>query len=196
MTANERKMNTLQNELNKLQERKFKAEDRYNKKLENAKKYGVDTMTIDEHRAWMDTVPTTENGFIINKEDIKKNTAYFDLSMAIDNLNEIIDKIAFTAKRMRKLADTIRVETQKAKDDEAERQRATVVEEWAKDGITVIEQSNWYIQGTTPKGNSFFIAANAGMTKRSWHCVTLTINGETIFTSGDISTAYHYIKNH
>lgn len=195
MTIAERTMNTLQNELNKLLERKFKAEDRYNKKLETAKKYDVDMMSVDEHRAWMNTVPT-ENGFIINKEDIKKNTAYFDLNIAINNLNEIIDKIAFTAKKMREQGDKLKSERQKAEDIDIEKQRAAVVEEWAKDGITVTGQSNLQIMGTTPKGNDFYIEKNAGMTKRSWHCVTLIINGETIFTSGDISTAYHYIKNH
>ena len=63
--------------------------------------------------------------------------------------------------------------------------------EWAKDGITL--KGRYY--GTTPQGKKFWIEGNNGFTRRSLHCFTLTIDGETIFTSGEFWRAYGVIKN-
>ena len=62
--------------------------------------------------------------------------------------------------------------------------------QWAKDGITLEER--YY--GTTPNGKRFYIERNNGVTFRSMHCFTLTIDGETIFTSGEFWRAYSEIK--
>ena len=62
--------------------------------------------------------------------------------------------------------------------------------EWLKDGIVL--ESRYY--GMTPSGQRFYIHGNCGMTLRSRHCFTLTINGDTIFTSGEFWRAYSVIK--
>lgn len=62
-------------ELEKLNNRLERAEKALAKKRANAEKWGVLNMTNEGHRAWLDTVPT-ENGWIVNKSDVKKNGAY------------------------------------------------------------------------------------------------------------------------
>lgn len=63
-----------------------------------------------------------------------------------------------------------------------------------KDGIKIDTVNGWMIGGTTAQGKNFTMINNNGFTERSRHCYTLNINGETIFTSGDFSTGYTYIK--
>lgn len=63
-----------------------------------------------------------------------------------------------------------------------------------KDGIVIDKASNSWITGKTKSEKSFCLSINNGFTERSFHCYTLTIDGATIFTSGDFSTAYRYIK--
>lgn len=67
--------------------------------------------------------------------------------------------------------------------------------ECARDGIIIDEANNNRITGTTPKGKGFGLWINEGYTQRSWHCYSLNINGNGIFTSGEFKTAYRYIKN-
>ena len=42
--------------------------------------------------------------------------------------------------------------------------------------------------GTTPKGNTYDIWFNNGLTERSRYCYSLDINHKTVFTSGQIET--------
>lgn len=48
----------------------------------------------------------------------------------------------------------------------------------------------------TATGKRAVIEWNCGMTKRSWNCVSLYVDGETIFTSGHIETVVAYIVTH
>lgn len=77
------------NELNKLNDRMERAEKALKKKRAKAEKLGVADWSNEEHRVWLSTVETTENGFIVNQEDIKKNGAWFDLYSAQRDLEEI-----------------------------------------------------------------------------------------------------------
>ena len=67
--------------------------------------------------------------------------------------------------------------------------------ECLKDGIKVEEVNNRWMNGTTPNGKRFLMEINNGYTLRSFHCYTLKIDRETIFTSGDFSTCYYQLKN-
>ena len=62
-----------------------------------------------------------------------------------------------------------------------------------KDGITIDEATNNYINGFSKKGERFVMYINNGWTERSFHSYTLRIAGETIFTSGLFSTGYRYL---
>lgn len=63
-----------------------------------------------------------------------------------------------------------------------------------KDGIVVEDACSSFIYGTTPSGKSFMISSNDGYTERSWHCYSVRINGNTIFTSGEFWRAYNAVK--
>ena len=56
------------------------------------------------------------------------------------------------------------------------------------DGITIEYATNTLIAGKTKSGKQFTMYLNNGCTYRSGHCYTLTIESDTIFTSGLFST--------
>lgn len=185
-------------ELEKLNTRLERAKKAYEKKLETAKKYGVENWTIDDRHKWLETVETTENGFIVNKSDIKINSAWFDMVCAEDEVKDLEKSIEKAEKRFEKAEiklDEYHKEVKKIADLK-EREKLMQAEfekeqkQWAKDGITL--EARYY--GITPNGKRFYIERNHGETFRSLHCFTLTIDGETIFTSGEFWRAYIEIK--
>lgn len=185
-------------ELEKLNTRLEKAQARLVKKSTAAEKLGVAGWTDEEHRAWMQTIET-KNGWLVNKEDVKKNSAWFDLVIAEDDVEEIQRRIAATEKRLAKADEKVAeyraqveaMEDLKSKEELQKLEFEQEQKEWAKDGITL----EYRYTGKTPKGETFLIAGNNGYTERSLHCVTLYIGGETIFTSGEFWRAYAVIKN-
>ena len=66
--------------------------------------------------------------------------------------------------------------------------------ECLKDGIIIKEYYGILIYGTAKNGKDFNLTINNGYTERSLHCYSLTMDGETIFTSGTFETAYRYLK--
>lgn len=197
-TMVEIKLRSVTAELEKLMARK----ERYEKKLEKAKakaeKFGVLNMNDEEHNAWLATVETV-NGFIVNKEDVAKNGAWFDLVMAEDDVEDINRRIENAQKRFEKQEQKVaeyhkeveKVMDAKAKEALWKAEFEAEQKEWAKDGIKLDKR----YEGTTPNGNHFEIWGNSGWTDRSFHCFTLYINGHVIFTSGEFWRCYMEIKN-
>lgn len=189
---------SISKELDNLNKRLERAEKAYQKKLAVAKKLGVADMDNEQHREWMNTLPT-ENGRLVNKEDIKKNGAWFDLFGAEADVEEVQRAIANAEKRMAKAEEELDKHLAEVAEiaDLQEKERLMALEfeqeqkEWAKDGITLESR---YL-GITPSGKRFDIYSNSGWTKRSRHCFTLRIDGQTIFTSGEFWRAYQVIKN-
>lgn len=187
---------SITNELIKLNARLEKKLADLEKKTAKAEKLGVANMTVEEHREWLRNVPT-EEGWIVNKEDINKNGAWFDLQRVKDDIDEIRFKIERTEKKLEELAGKVEeVKAQEEAEEELKRKAEAYkkefeeeVKEWAKDGITLL--GRYY--GNTPKGKRFYIHGNWGWTDRSRHCVTLIIDGDCIFTSGEFWRAYAYI---
>lgn len=185
-------------ELEKLNTRLEKAQARYEKKIAIAKKYGVSEWCYEEWRAWMDTVET-QNGWIVNIEDVKKNGAWHDIGRAESTIREIRESIAYEEKRLAKSEQEVAeyhakveaMEDAKAREELWKLEFEKEQKEWAKDGITLESRYT----GKTPNGKWFWISRNNGFTERSLHCFTLTIDGETIFTSGEFWRAYMVIKN-
>ena len=184
-------------EMEKLTARLKRAEKSYAKKLAAAEKFGVANWSGKEHNAWLQTVPT-ENGWIINKEDVKKNGAWFDLVRAKDDLEDIRERIANAEKRLEKAqtaADAYHEELRQITDLK-QREELMKLEfeqeqkEWKKDGINLERR----YAGTTKSGKRFDIYGNNGITDRSSHCYTLWLDGEVIFTSGEFWRAYGIIK--
>ena len=191
------KFASIAKELEKLYARLERAEKTLEKKTAIAEKYGVKDWTPEDRQAWLKTIEINE-GWIVNKEDIKKNGAYFEYHSAEYDVSDIKRSIEKAEARLEKaetdleayhkeieeLADLMKKEELWRLEFEAEQK------EWLKDGIKL--EKRYY--GFTPSGKRFYIHGNCGMTLRSRHCVTLTINGNTIFTSGEFWRAYSVIK--
>lgn len=184
-------------ELEKLTARKEKAEAKLQKARAKAEKLNA-TWTDEEHRAWMDTVEKV-NCFIANKKDIERNAAWFNLSMAEDEVEEVTKAIERAEDRFEKTETEVetyreQVKAQMSAKAYEDLMKVTFEEEqkeWAKDGVNL--EGRYY--GETPKGERFYIEGNHGFTERSRHCFTLTISGETIFTSGEFWRCYSVIKS-
>ena len=186
------------NEVAKLSLRLEKAIKAYDKKLEKAKKYGVDTMTNEERLAWLQTVET-RGGWIVNKADIDKNGAWFDLSLAEDNVADIKRRLENAEKRLLNTEDEVeeyrnqisQIQDLKQKEELFRLEFEQEQNEWLKDGIKLERR----YAGHTPSGLWFSIQRNSGMSMLSRHCYTLYIDGEVIFTSGEFWRAYSVIKS-
>lgn len=219
MTRAEQRVQSEQRELDKLNKQLERAEATYEKKLAIAQKYGVDTWDNEAHNKWLETVETNM-GWIVNKDDIKINTAWWDLSSAKDRIDELHGYIEKAYKRLGRAQDEYAQEVEKMATEQATTDKAELMdsyttmnithytkeeieamqqrmkEEWAKDGITITKFWGDGLEGITPSGKSFIFYINNGVTERSWHCYTLNIDGYTLFTSGTVSNCYRTIKNH
>ena len=185
-------------ELEKLQTKLERQEKNLEKKTDIAKKLGA-TWTNEEHLEWLKTAPTSADGFIINKEDIKRNGAWFDLILAENALADTKGRLKREQARLEKAEAEVeeyrqqieKIEDLKKREELMKAEFEAEQKEWAKDGITL--EARYH--GLTPNGKKFLIFGNNGFTERSRHCFTLYIDGETIFTSGEFWRAYGIIRN-
>ena len=186
-------------ELEKLNARLERANKALAKKQAAAEKAGVADWDGEQYRAWIATVET-QNGWIVNKADVKKNSAWFDLYSAEHEVEDIKRQIENASARFEKKAAEIeeyrasvaRMEDLKAKEELQKLEFEQEQKEWAKDGITL--ESRYH--GKTPSGKGFSIVRNSGVTYRSLHCFTLYLEGAgAVFTSGEFWRAYGIVKN-
>ena len=192
------KMASKVKELEKLEARLHRAEKKLEKAEAKVEKLGC-KWTLEEFRAWMDTVETNENHFIVNKDDVKKNGAWFDWERAKDDVETIKSDIEKAEARLEQAEAEVEkyhkeveeMQDLKKKEELQKKEFEEEVKEWAKDGIKL--EARYY--GETPQGKWFHIERNHGWTKRSRHCFTLRINGEVVFTSGEFWRAYSIVKN-
>lgn len=194
------KYTAIMKELEKLNAKLERAQKALQKKKAAAEKYGVATMTVDEHREWLKTVPKTEDGWITDKEAIKKNGAWFDLFGAEREVEDIERQIVNAEARHERAEEKLteyrkevaQVEDLKTREALMKQEFEQEQKEWAKDGIKLEKR----YAGSTPGGKRFSIERNSGMTERSWHCYTLYLEGAgAVFTSGEFWRAYSVIKN-
>lgn len=216
MTRAEITLNKCNTELDKLNTQLAKAEATYEKKIAIAQKYGVDTWDKETHYNWLQSVPNN-GGWLVNKEDIKINTAWFDLFSAENRVTELRDSIEKALKRLDKAQREYDIECGKQAEAEMDSARSEIADkyltvsltqeeieamqeqmkaEWLKDGIVITKFCGSGLEGITPQGKNFYFYINNGFTDRSWHCYTLCIGGMTYFTSGTIQSCYRTIKNH
>ena len=186
------------NELEKLNQKLERAEKALAKKLAVAQKLGVSEWSKEEHYEWLRNVPT-QDGWIINKADVRKNGAWFDLFCAEREVEDIKERIANAEKRFSKVEQALdeyhqeleKIDDLKRKEEMFKLEFEQEQREWAKDGITLERR----YMGITPQGKRFWIDRNNGFTERSLHCFTLYLDGSVIFTSGEFWRAYGVIKN-
>ena len=203
MTMAEKKMNSIQKEIEKLE----KSLDRYKGLLEK-KIAKCEKFNCNWTREQM--FEKRENGEMSQEQW----EAYFDKSLAKSNVEDTQHRLENAGKRFEKaVAEYEKVAEKTAEDEEINSKELQWLEarqkneeeyyKWlnqfkkdcAKDGIIIEEASNNWISGYTKSGKKFSMYINNGWTKRSIYSYTLRVNGTVLFTSGLFSTGYRYLKN-
>lgn len=204
MTLNEKKLASTEKKLNKLYERLNKNNELLKKKI--AKCIALDCNWTDEewcsHRDANDMTDSQYN-------------AYFSMGIQQDEIADIQHSIDCLEKTIKKQEQKVKEDNEKNEAFQAEYNHLSSVEvnlnkvmteneykEWLaqfkqdclKDGIVVEDACSSFVYGTTPSGKPFMISSNDGYTERSWHCYSVRINGNTIFTSGEFWRAYNTVK--
>jgi hypothetical protein len=186
-------------EYEKLQKRLEREQAKLIKAEEKAEKLGVKEWTQEQRNAWLETVEM-DGYFIKNKADINKNEAWFNLYSARTAIQDTMRQIERAEARLEKKMEAFEqvkeeqeeIEKVEGKEELMKLEFEQEQKEWLKDGIKL--EGRYF--GTTPSGKSFVISRNSyGYTRRSLHCYTLKIDGQTIFTSGLFWRCYSVIKN-
>jgi chromosome segregation ATPase len=189
-------LRSLANDMNKLLEKKARTEKKLEKATAKVEKLNC-KWTWEEHKAFLDNAPRNDI-WLADKDDIKKNGAWFDWTRAQDDLKEIIGRIERMQNKIEKAEEKVdeyhaeveKIEDAKKREELWKLEFEQEQKEWAKDGIKL----NRRYAGETPSGKKFEIYGNQGFTNRSRHCFTLYINGNTVFTSGEFWRCYMIIK--
>ena len=208
-TMVERQAASVQKELDKLNARLAREQAKLVKMTAAAEKVGA-TCTREEWFAGMREAYTDEQRW-----------AWSEADWAGDDVRETERQIANAEKRLAKLTGKVEEVAAKAQEEtrigniearfltaeqiEANAKRkAEEYEKWLaefkaeclKDGIEIDEASASFFSGKTAGGKRFGMESNNGFTTRSFHCYSLYIDGETVFTSGEFTTAYKYLMKH
>lgn len=203
MTMTEKKMNSIQKEIEKLEKSLERYQGLLEKKIAKCEK-------LDCNWTREQMFEKREN----NEMSQEQWSAWFDKSLTEGNVEDTQYRLENACKRFEKAV----VEYEKVAEKTAEDERIDAKElEWlenrqkseeeyykwleqfkkecAKDGIIIDEASNNWIYGNTASGKKFSMYINDGYTIRSLHSYTLRVNGVVLFTSGLFSTAYKYLMN-
>ena len=199
MTMNEKKMQSITKEIEKLNKSLERNNARLVKKTAAAEKVNAN---------W------TREEWFANRENATPDQyeAYFDMSLVQSEIADLNRRIENANKRLAKVSGVVEADTAAAKEvervanienlmhktaeeKEAEYQKwlAEFKAECLKDGIEIDRASYHMVDGKTFNGKKFFLYINSGFTVRSRHCYSLTVDGETVFTSGTFDTAYAYL---
>ena len=202
----EKKAASIQKEIEKYNTQLIRRKALLEKKIQKAEKVGAN-WSDEEAREHMNT--WTQEQY----------AAWFDLSLARDSVKEVEEHIAVATKRLNKLLPELATVEAKVQDDERIDEIKTSFEkslslddylkaeeeyqkwlkwfkaECLKDGIIIEHYGNHLINGSLKNGKHFSMLINDGYTERSFHCYTLYIDNECIFTSGLFETAYKALRN-
>ena len=203
MTMAEKKMNSIQKEIEKLEKSLTRYQGLLEKKIEKCKKLECN-WSDEEYFAKRDA----------NEVSQEQWSAWFDKSLAEDNVEDTQRRLENAGKRFEKaVAEYEKVAEKTAEDEEIAAKELQWVEncqkseeeyykwlqqfrkECAEDGIIIEDASNNWISGYTKSGKKFSMYINEGWTRRSLYSYTLRVNGTVLFTSGLFSTGYRYLKN-
>lgn len=209
MTMTEKKMISIQKEIEKLTKSLNRYQGILDKKVAKCEKLGCNWIG-DEWFANRDTCTP------------EQDVAHFEMVVAKSDVDDTKRRLENANKRLNKITEKFDDETEKFTNDKKEADRAKEIEtawlsenkksaevreaeyqawlkkfkaECLKDGVVIENATNDFFNGITKSGKKFVMYINNGMTERSWHCYTLNIDGQTIFTSGDFCTGYKIIKN-
>lgn len=203
MTMAEKKMNSVQKEIEKLE----KSLERYQGLLKK-KTAKCEKLNCNWTREQM--FEKRENGEMSQEQW----SAWFDKGIEESHVEDTQRRLENAGKRFEKaVAEYEKVAEKTAEDEEINAKELQWLEasqkneeeyyqwlnqfrkECALDGIIIEEASNNYISGYTKSGKKFSMYINNGWERRSLHSYTLRVNGTVLFTSGLFSTGYKYLKN-
>lgn len=206
----ERKAESERKEIAKLEARLARETAKLEKKIAAAEKIGANC-TREEWFSGMREAYTDEQRFAWSEvfsaqKDVEDTTSRLD--SAHKRLEKLTGKVeaqqeANAAKEQEetrigqietKFLSAEQIEAnRKNREAEYEAWLAEFKAECLKDGITIDRANGRWFDGTDANGKRFYMEGNNGWTVRSRHCYTLTIDGNTIFTSGEFLTAYMYL---
>ena len=204
----ERKAESIRKEIAKLETRLEKHETKLAKLTAKAEKMDA----LEWKDLWNEVDPSNPN--FRKAEHIPFVSAYFDVHSERREVEDIKHSLENAKTRLEKVAPQATKAESESKENErianiemgwftkTAEERQAEYEAWLKefkseclkDGIAIEEADHNWIIGKTASGKKFVMYRNSGFTERSWHCYTLRINGETVFTSGDFTTGYKIIK--
>lgn len=208
MTMTEKKMGSIQKQIEKLTKSLTRYQGILDKKIAKCKQLGCYWIGDEwfEHRD--NCTP-------------EQNAAHFEMVVAKSNVDDTAHRIETLTNNLNKITGKFEDEVKKTAENQKEIDRANQIEsnwlsitkktaeereaeyqawlkqfkaECLKDGVMIEKADNTFINGTTKSGKHFAMYINNGATERSLHCYTLNIEGHTVFTSGDFTTAYAIIK--
>lgn len=203
MTMAEKKMNSVQKEIEKLEKSLARYQGLLEKKVTKCEKLNCN-WNNEEWLAKRDA----------NEVSQEQWSAWFDKRLAEGNVEDTQHRLENAAKRFeRAVAEYEKVAEKAAEDEEISAKELEWLEafqkneeeyykwleqfkrECAEDGILIDKATNTYICGNTTSGKRFSLYINDGYTIRSLHSYTLRVNGVVFFTSGLFSTAYKYLMS-
>lgn len=126
MTRIEMQYNAAKKELEKAEARLARTSKAYAKKLENAKRLGVAEMDHEQHLAWTRTLETKE-GWLVNKADIEKNGAWFDLFSAERDWKEANENLDRASVKLLKLEAMVKPIISAGEETTTERKQETAI---------------------------------------------------------------------
>lgn len=208
MTMNEKKVQSIQKEIEKLTNSLNRYKGLLEKKIAKCEKLNCNwneeeffikrdsgELTQETFNAWFaksieeDHVKDTEKRIKNAIERLEKATGVWEKEIEATIAEKEFEERAngIESKWMKLSAEEIKAQYEKW--------LAEFKAECLKDGIIIDHASSLFISGETPKGKRFVLDINNGWTDRSNHCYTLRIGGIVYFTSGTFQTCYRYIKN-
>lgn len=207
-TMIEKKAESIRKEIAKLEARLEKREAKLAKVTAKAEKMDA----LEYKKIWDEVNP--ENPMFRKSEHIPYVSAYMDYKGEQREVEDIKYQLENAKARLAKVMPSVEAVEAEVKDSKrlarmesdwlykTAEERKAEYEAWLaqfkaeclKDGIIIDEVTNTWISGKTASEKKFVMYLNSGFTTRSFHCYTLRINGETIFTSGDFTTGYRIIR--
>lgn len=203
MTMAEKKMNSIQKEIDKLEKSLARYKGLLEKKIAKCEKLNCN-WTREE------MFDKRENGEMSQEQW----SAYFDRIIEESHVEDTQNRLENAGKRFgRAVEEYEKVVARETENEEINAKELQWLEasqkneeeyyEWlnqfrkecAEDGILIDKATNAYIYGHTASGKEFSMYINDGWTIRSLHSYTLRVNGVVLFTSGLFSTAYKYLMN-
>lgn len=136
------------------------------------------------------STPTDKEGNTMTKYMVIRGNTNWLIVASNRSVHTVVGKADSREEAIKKM-EQIKAEAKQAAEMKKE------IKAKAKEMADEIKKSGGLMKyGKTPSGKHYVFYGNDGMTKRSRYCYTLRVDGETVFTSGEIETVIHYILTH